>query len=79
MSEQYKPLPDWSEIDPKYKWRAVDDNGELYYYKKKPCLFAGFWNSSGESVLWSEGHDQTNWRESLQARPEKTTPEDLQT
>ncbi len=34
---------DWSGIDKKYRWVAVETNGEVYAYNKEPYFEDGFW------------------------------------
>lgn len=65
----------WAMIDPKWKWAAMDSDGEVYFYTDEPCIRArGFsWDSCGgyycNSVLATNANS-TNWRLSLTERPE---------
>lgn len=80
MSEQYKPLPDWSDAPKWARWRAVDQNGELCYYYNRPTLGSILWlPNRGKDVYAGKGYDPANWQTSLEARPEKIIPENLQT
>lgn len=79
MSEQYKPIPDWKDAPAWANWRAVDESGALFYYFRKPVLGSIAWQAVSTYGLCFRDCDPTNWRESLEARPEKITPENLQT
>lgn len=71
--------PDWPD-DKKWKWRAVDSNGEWYFYRVEPGLpklaespkiwfignSASNFSYSGANALIPAGYD---WRDSLEERP----------
>ncbi len=73
-TKKYAPLPtewthDWA------RWRAVDDNGELWEYEEKPHIQSACWSVLGDHLrLISAKHDPSNWENSLQERPRKTRP-----
>ena len=74
VQKKYNPIPkewtnDWA------NYRAVDANGELYEYIHRPCKDHAMWVTTanippcGENTYFiSEGHDPTNWENSLQPR-----------
>ncbi|OCG04297.1 hypothetical protein A9G15_04145 [Gilliamella apis] len=65
----------WAMIAPKWKWAAMDRDGEVYFYTDEPCISAsGFsWTACGsdycDSVL-AINIDGINWKRSLTERPE---------
>jgi hypothetical protein len=78
---QYKPIPkewtnDWAEC------RAVDADGKLWEYANsfdKMEMRGSFWQRTTpfrDRMVGcvSEGHDHTNWQDSLEQRPSKMRP-----
>ena len=77
---KYKPIPtewtnEWAEC------RAVDADGRLWEYEnnlkdiafKGPCWYRKT-NSERKAEAVSEGHDPTNWQNSLEQRPRNKRP-----
>ncbi|MWN89467.1 hypothetical protein GQ597_01900 [Gilliamella sp. Pra-s65] len=79
IAPQLTPLPIsreiWAMIAPKWKWAAMDKDGEVYFYTDKPYINTrdiGWANSGGDycgSAL-ATNTDDINWRLSLTERPE---------
>jgi hypothetical protein len=79
IAPQSTPLPItrnmWRKISKKWKYAAMDKDGEVYFYINEPCAdkYGGCWNDfSNEycrSVLFFN-IDGINWRLSLTERPE---------
>jgi len=80
MEANKKPKPkpfafDWSGIDPKYKWAAMDSDEDWPLYVRKPR------KPAKDSPVWPYGDDKWtfcrprptpypgDWRDSLQKRP----------
>ena len=65
----------WAMIAPKWKWAAMDGDGEVYFYTDEPCISTRDW-------MWTRGGgdccnsvlaintDSINWETSLTERPE---------
>jgi len=76
--KKYAPLPtkwtnDWA------RWRAVDSYGRLVEFGKRPLTHDVFvwWPVLGGShkvAIISDGHDPSNWENSLEERHRKTRP-----
>jgi hypothetical protein len=70
---------DWNEVDEKYKYRAFDEDGELFYYIEEPVLNKeeGFWTVDpyvySRAGKASERWASKIWRNSLEQRPESQT------
>ena len=60
--------PDWSTAPEWAQYWAIDDNGDAYWYGKKPDRGDGEWRSDGNL---SEDLDNRApfWKESLEKRP----------
>ena len=77
-NKKYAPLPtkwtnDWA------RWRAVDSYGRLVEFGKRPLTHDVFvwWPVLGGShkvAIISDGHDPSNWENSLEERHRKTRP-----
>lgn len=75
--EVVKPSIDWSHVSPKYKYLAMDRNGDVYLYTNKPVcdVECGEWDSSGggltdaASFTSFEAPEDVEWSESLVERP----------
>jgi len=72
-NKKYAPLPtkwtfDWA------RYRAINHFGELWEFDHKPIARRKVWHTTGDSEFISEGHDPSNWKNSLEERPRKTRP-----
>jgi len=76
-NEQEKSnLKDWADVDPKYKWRAFDEEGDRFYFvlKPQPCWQIGIWLNDLQDVELcfdggSTGVTQSKWQDTLEQRP----------
>lgn len=63
----------WAMIDKKWKWAAMDEDGEVYFYTKNPssdnCLWRYDFGKYRGCVLAIDT-DRIDWRKSLTKRPE---------
>ena len=66
----------WATIDKKWKWAAMDGDGEVYFYTDEPYIHTnndGFWSVRVgrwiKSILVINA-DGIDWRKSLTRRPE---------
>ena len=70
-----KPSIDWSQINDKYKWLAVDANECAYVYENEPNIDGStFWCSSSATYfpvngLVSYSRGTCDWKDSLIERP----------
>ena len=56
--------PEWA------RFKAQDDDGTWYWFKAKPELQSGIWNSEGLYQYAFDGpHSNPNWRDTLIERP----------
>ena len=63
----------WGHIKPQYKWAAMDEDGDVYFFDFKPMLDVVQWlPSDGDFMQSCVNIDTTgiDWRESLVQRPE---------
>lgn len=63
---------DWIDVDDKYKWRAFDKNGDLFYYLEKPSIIGDAWSSIFGHVFTScspKKWASMIWMDSLEQRP----------
>lgn len=63
----------WAMIDKEWKWAAMDEEGDVWFYKEKPyntgdCWYAGSWGYTLN--LLAIDTDGIDWRKSLTRRPE---------
>lgn len=58
----------WEHIKPEYKWAAMDEDGEIYFFKQKPRKDA--YPDAMQSCLLNINTTGIDWRESLVQRPE---------
>lgn len=67
-----KPQIDWSHVSLKWKWLAMDKNGEHWLYDDKPQQSSAYWhgslNVSTTECLASLIHGTCDWKESLIGR-----------
>jgi ribosomal protein L37AE/L43A len=67
-NKTYKPLGPW--VNDWANWRAVDSDGRLFEYPERPGKNDVVWTGSGVTFQHiSNGHDPTNWENSLEERP----------
>lgn len=68
-----KPSIDWSIINKKWKWLAIEENGGIYLYEKKPVICKTGWTVAREYMHINDILDiNTNncpWEDSLVERP----------
>jgi len=43
--------PDWSPINERWNWMAIDKNGDGYLYEKKPIYDGGYWDNTGDGQI----------------------------
>lgn len=63
----------WGMIDEKWKWAAMDEDGEVWFYKEKPYNTGEGWHidSWGYTLnILAIDTDDIDWRKSLTRRPE---------
>lgn len=60
----------WNLIDPKYKFAAMDENGEIYLYTSEPYIFYNYWDSKDPLKFFKifMCDDTSNWKQSLTTR-----------
>jgi hypothetical protein len=71
--------PCWGDVDDDFRYFCVDSNGDSHHFTNKPSIYGeGGWavcNSKGEILelgeFWGEGHDASDWENSLKDRPQK--------
>lgn len=69
--------PPWSDIEDDFKYHAVDEDGDGYFFTEKPTMYEDCWgrNHSLGSKLAGETEESKvftnnpNWKESLRKRP----------
>jgi hypothetical protein len=71
------PIPHkmWAMIDKKWKYAAMDDDGDVFFYNNKPVLTTtrGTWCCDGGGAIGSVlaiNIGGINWKQSLTKRPE---------
>jgi hypothetical protein len=74
MSKQKTP-PQWSKAPTWANWRAQDENGAWWWFSHEPnyraSIYFGFeWQSSYNLKFIRQGKPNSNWRETLEKRPE---------
>lgn len=62
----------WEAIKPRYKWAAMDENTNVWFFTEKPIAGVDIWVDGGDYCKSPLNIDTTgiDWRESLTARPE---------
>ena len=63
----------WEHIKPEYKWAAMDESENIYFYSKPPVTSENYWISTGELSCKSALSIDTagvDWQNSLVERPE---------
>lgn len=62
----------WEVIKNEYKWAAMDGDGEVYVFKKKPAIDHRDWYHDEYGNIYALNIDTTgiDWRESLVQRPD---------
>lgn len=65
---------DWGNVDPKYKWAAMDSGGTIYVYSEEPFIddVWDLWDSEGAyvSLIFTPSPPKEFWKETLTKRPE---------
>ena len=67
LQKKHNPIPkewtnDWA------NWRAVGKDGKLREFSSTPTLLSDEWKPFFTFAIISEGHDPTNWENSLESR-----------
>jgi hypothetical protein len=63
--------PDWN-IAPEWaKYCAMDEDGEWYWFEKKPIPGKRYWCDDGAGLVVYTQVDGLAWHESLERRPSK--------
>jgi hypothetical protein len=77
MKQEIKQqTPDWADAPGWAMYRAIDKSGLAYWFEHKPILDPLAWDCNivnSRVLLAGEGFDSTNWKESLQQRPQTET------
>lgn len=63
----------WRMIDEKWKWAAMDEDGEVWFYKEKPYNTGEGWHIDSWGYILNIlaiDTDGIDWRKSLTRRPE---------
>lgn len=60
--------PDWSMAPKNFTWFAIDEDGDGFFYEDKPIRKMVFF--IGKFSEWAGTFDATDWKNSLQKRPE---------
>jgi hypothetical protein len=65
----------WALIDKTWNYAAMDEDGVVFFYRRKPCVAVvdNEWNGNGEGVVrcaFAINIKGINWRHSLTERPE---------
>lgn len=60
MKPSWKDAPVWA------KFLAMDEDGEWYWYEKKPTQYGNCWGWGGRTGL---AQTDTNWSQTLEERP----------
>ena len=70
-ANKFVKVLDWEDVPEKFKFRAQDSDGILYYYDGKPKLDKqDTFNSNGHNYIISvEYISNPNWQNSLEERP----------
>jgi hypothetical protein len=80
-NKTHKPLGPW--VNDWARWRAVDSDGKLFEYERKPIIrLSVVWDYPDRDILHyqslfeliSEGHDPANWENSLEKRKRSARP-----
>jgi hypothetical protein len=72
--EILQQTPDWANAPEWAMYRAIDEDGEGYWFEKKPRIVDDIpiWVYGGKSEFFGN-FDPTNWKNSLQQRPQIET------
>jgi hypothetical protein len=75
MEQEIKQqTPDWANAPEWANWFAIDEHGTGWWCSKKPFIENNIWRVPDGSAWTKSGHfDPTNWRTSLQQRPQTET------
>lgn len=73
---KFAPMPviDWSKIDKKYNWVAIDEDSGVYPYGEKPILQHGQWESDINGRRIGNALGKIDYKNSLQQRPVEEDP-----
>lgn len=75
MAKDTQKLPDWKDAPSWAMYRAVDQDGELCYYINKPVMVGECWDieDCGQPFERVGKFNHTDWKNSLERRPEPQT------
>ena len=63
MKPDWKNAPEWA------NYLAMDEDGAWYWFKFKPELSEGFWDTEYPFSTKQARIDTTQWKETLEQRP----------
>lgn len=67
-----RPNIDWNQVSEKYKWLAVDENGEAYLYSQEPFIDTDGWYGAdcivNADAFVSYVPGTVDWKDSLVSR-----------
>lgn len=71
-----KPSINWGHVDPRYKYLARDENGNVYLYTEEPVKCVHIWDSDGGMACRADSHitltvGNCDWTESLVERTQE--------
>ena len=62
--------PDWKDAPEWVKYLAMDEDGTWYWYGKEPIAHYNCWAVPNEINSMQADIDTSNWRDTLEQRPE---------
>jgi hypothetical protein len=68
--ETLQQMPDWATAPEWAQWFAIDGDGEGFWYAKEPFKGDLWYLPNGYVFAPCGNFDPTNWRTSLQQRPQ---------
>ena len=64
-------LQNWDHAPEWAMYRCIDSTGDLEYHELEPEPTKNFWYSYGRETVAGFNYDATDWKNSLQKRPEQ--------
>ena len=55
--------PDWKDAPEWAMWLAVDEDGEIWWFKNEPALKDGVWSALGMACRYRLGEETTPYKE----------------
>ena len=68
--KEFPTMPDWADAPEWAMYRCIDSIGDFEYHELEPDRTESFWISDGRETIAGFHYDATNWKNSLQKRPE---------